>query len=101
MQSFWNTKKSVSRKIAKSFVVLALTITVTQGTNAIAGTDAKNAEHQLAQSNSEYDAKVNVSREKMTSDKKSKLPTNDSRIGAFSMADEAREGYYGDGEFAE
>ena len=101
MQSLLKTKKSIFRKIANSFLILALTISITHGMSAVAGTDVKNADHQLAKSNDEYNTAVNINRDKMTTAKKNKLSANDNRIGAFSMKDEAREGYYGDGEYAD
>ena len=99
MQQIFKVTNSVLTKIILSFAILAITISAMYSTLVMAETGTKNNDHQLAQTTIEYDTKAGISREKMTN--KSKKSLNDTRIGAFSMADGAMEGYYGDGEYAD
>lgn len=96
-----NEKKSVLNRLSYSAIILAVALALLHSSAVLAGSSVKNAEQQVAQNSEEYKAKVSINREEMTAEKKSKLPAKDSKIGAFSMEDEAREGFYGDGEYTE
>ena len=99
MQSFCKTGKSMKTAIINSFAIATITVSLMHATTVMADTASKNSEQQLAQTSSEYNSKVGIKQEPMTS--KNKKARSDGRIGAFSMADGAREGFYGDGEFAD
>ena len=99
MYLFFRTKKSVLKPLGNTVAVLALSVTLFLGTEAMAESDIKGPEAQIAQNVQGFNSKVAIKRTEMTAENKGKLAVNDNRIGAFSMEDGAMEGFYGDGEY--
>ena len=94
-------KTSVANRLISAAGTLALSIALLHSTVVMAGSRS-NEMDQVAQNNSEYSSKVAISSSEMTAEMKSKLPSKDNNnIGAFSMEDEARDGFYGDGVYAD
>ena len=100
-----NSKISVKSLFVVTFGALALTVfllhsTLVMAGNSMTGNNTESVTHQLAQNGNEYNSKVDIGRDEMTAEKKSKRVSKDNVVGAFSMEDGAREGAYGDGEYA-
>ena len=94
-------KRSVTGRLVATAGTLMLSIALLHSAAVMAASSSTVADQQMAQTDDSFTAKVSINRSEMTAEKKSKSPSRDNRIGAFSMEDEAREGFYGDGEYAE
>lgn len=96
-----NEKKSVLSRLVNSAIILSVSIVLLNSSAVLAGSSIKNADQQIAQNVEEYNSKVSISQSDMTAKIKSKSHSKDNKIGAFSMEDEARDGFYGDGEYVD
>jgi len=94
-------QKSTMKILINNVAILLLGSSLMLGGAVFAANSDLKMEQRVAQNiNDDEQSSMDISNEEMTTASVKKQGIKDNKIGAFSMQDGAREGYYGDGEFS-